>query len=70
MRDKICIITGATAGIGLETAARLGALGARLLLVGRSRQKGEVALARSCGEGFGRAPGGGGDVEGPGVCRP
>jgi NAD(P)-dependent dehydrogenase (short-subunit alcohol dehydrogenase family) len=46
MRDKICIITGATAGIGLETAARLGALGARLLLVGRSRQKGEAALAR------------------------
>src|SRR5262245_31384889 len=46
MRDKICIVTGATAGIGLETAARLGALGARLLLVGRSRQKGETALAR------------------------
>jgi NAD(P)-dependent dehydrogenase (short-subunit alcohol dehydrogenase family) len=46
MKDKTCIITGATAGIGLETAARLGALGARLLLVGRSREKGNAALAQ------------------------
>jgi NAD(P)-dependent dehydrogenase (short-subunit alcohol dehydrogenase family) len=46
MKDKISIITGATAGIGLETAARLGALGARLLLVGPSRDKGVAALAR------------------------
>jgi short-subunit dehydrogenase len=46
MKDKTCIITGATAGIGLETAARLGALGARLLLVGRSREKGNIALAQ------------------------
>ena len=45
MKGKICVITGATAGIGLETAARLGALGARLVLVGRSRAKGEAALA-------------------------
>ena len=46
MKGKICIITGATAGIGFETAARLGALGARLVLVGRNRDKGEMALAR------------------------
>lgn len=46
MRGKTCIITGATSGIGLETAARLGALGARLVLVGRNREKGEAALAR------------------------
>ena len=45
MKDKTCVITGATAGIGLQTAARLGALGARLLLVGRSREKGTAALA-------------------------
>lgn len=44
MKGKTCIITGATAGIGLETAARLGALGARLVLVGRNRDKGEAAL--------------------------
>ena len=40
MRGKTCIITGATSGIGLETARRLGALGARLVLVGRDRDKG------------------------------
>ena len=44
MRGKTCIITGATDGIGLETAARLGAMGARLVLVGRNRAKGEAAL--------------------------
>lgn len=46
MRGKTCVITGATSGIGLETAARLGKLGARLVLVGRNRDKGDEALAR------------------------
>src|SRR4029077_6900260 len=46
MKGKTCIITGATGGIGLEAAARLGALGARLVLVGRNRDRGEAALAR------------------------
>src|SRR5262245_1398950 len=46
VKDKTCIITGATAGIGLQTATRLGLLGARLLLVGRNRPKGEAALAQ------------------------
>ena len=46
MKGKTCIITGASDGIGLETARRLGALGARLVLVGHNRGKGEAALAR------------------------
>ncbi len=46
MRGKTCVITGATSGIGLETAARLGALGARLVLVGRNRDKGNAAISR------------------------
>ena len=46
MRGKICVITGATDGIGLEVAARLGARGARLVLVGRQRAKGEEVLAK------------------------
>jgi len=46
MKGKTCIITGATDGIGFEAAARLGALGARLILVGRNRAKGEDALKR------------------------
>jgi NAD(P)-dependent dehydrogenase (short-subunit alcohol dehydrogenase family) len=46
MRGKTCIITGATGGIGLETAKQLGALGARLVLVGRNRDKGNAVMAR------------------------
>jgi NAD(P)-dependent dehydrogenase (short-subunit alcohol dehydrogenase family) len=46
MKGKTCVITGATDGIGLGAAARLGALGARLVLVGRNRAKGEAVLAR------------------------
>lgn len=44
MKGKTCIITGATDGIGLEAACRLGALGARLVLVGRNHDKGKRAL--------------------------
>ncbi|HEX3972619.1 MAG TPA: SDR family NAD(P)-dependent oxidoreductase, partial [Stellaceae bacterium] len=44
MKGKTVVITGATDGIGLEAAAGLGALGARLVLVGRNRAKGEVVL--------------------------
>jgi NAD(P)-dependent dehydrogenase (short-subunit alcohol dehydrogenase family) len=46
MKGKTCVITGATDGIGFEASARLGALGARLVLVGRNRAKGEAAVAR------------------------
>ncbi len=46
MNGKTCVITGATSGIGLETARRLGALGARLVLVGRNRDKGGAAISR------------------------
>jgi NAD(P)-dependent dehydrogenase (short-subunit alcohol dehydrogenase family) len=46
MEGKLCVITGATSGIGLITAERLGAMGARLVLVGRDPARGEAALAR------------------------
>jgi NAD(P)-dependent dehydrogenase (short-subunit alcohol dehydrogenase family) len=45
MDGKVCIITGATSGVGLETAAQLAALGARLILVGRDEERGRAALA-------------------------
>ncbi len=44
MRGKVCIITGATSGIGLETAKELGAKGARLALVARDPQRADATL--------------------------
>lgn len=41
MDQKICVITGATDGIGLETARTLGKDGWTLALVARNAQKGE-----------------------------
>lgn len=46
MQGKVCVITGATSGIGLVAAERLGAMGARLVLIGRDRARGEGALQR------------------------
>jgi NAD(P)-dependent dehydrogenase (short-subunit alcohol dehydrogenase family) len=43
---KLCVITGATSGIGLATAEKLAIAGARLVLVGRDHAKGEAAAAR------------------------
>ncbi len=53
MRGKVCVVTGATSGIGRETAVGLAALGATVLLVGRDAARGEAALAdiRAGGQG-------------------
>ncbi|MBI4349360.1 MAG: SDR family NAD(P)-dependent oxidoreductase, partial [Elusimicrobia bacterium] len=41
IEGQICVVTGATSGIGLVTAEQLAARGARVVLVGRDRAKGE-----------------------------
>ena len=46
MEGKLCVITGATSGIGLVTAERLAAKGARIVLVGRDPARGEAARVR------------------------
>jgi len=46
MADKVCLITGATGGIGLITAQVLAAQGAKIVLVSRSAQKCEAAAAQ------------------------
>jgi NAD(P)-dependent dehydrogenase (short-subunit alcohol dehydrogenase family) len=44
MQGKICVLTGATSGIGKATALGLAQMGATLVLVGRSREKGNQVL--------------------------
>ena len=39
MQDRVCLLTGATRGVGLATAQGLAARGAALTIVGRDPQK-------------------------------
>ena len=43
MEDKICVVTGASSGIGFETAKALLNMGATVVLVCRNEQKGLAA---------------------------
>ena len=43
LRDKTCLVTGSTAGIGLETARMLAAEGARVIVTGRDTERVERA---------------------------
>src|SRR5215203_3003539 len=45
MGEKVCLITGATSGIGKATAMGLANMGASVVIVGRDRGRGEAALA-------------------------
>ncbi|WNG22042.1 SDR family oxidoreductase [Cystobacter fuscus] len=45
MEGKVCLITGATSGIGLESARALARQGATVVLSGRDKGRGEAALA-------------------------
>lgn len=47
------VITGATSGIGLAAARRMGALGARVVLVGRNQEKLDAAVAEVIGSSAG-----------------
>lgn len=51
--DKVCIVTGATSGIGRATAERMGAEGGKVLVVGRDDQRGQEvveAIAKNGGD--------------------
>jgi NAD(P)-dependent dehydrogenase (short-subunit alcohol dehydrogenase family) len=43
LRDRACVVTGSTAGIGLETARLLVAEGARVVVTGRDSDRAEAA---------------------------
>src|SRR5436309_12712188 len=46
MRGKVVVITGATSGIGQVAAEKLAGMGARIVMVGRDKERGEATLAR------------------------
>ncbi len=46
MQNKVVVITGGTSGIGEVAALKLAAMGARIVLVARSRGRAEATLAR------------------------
>jgi NAD(P)-dependent dehydrogenase (short-subunit alcohol dehydrogenase family) len=46
MKDKVCVITGSNNGFGFVSAQRLTAMGATVLMVCRSRERGEAARAK------------------------
>ena len=48
LRDKVCVVTGASSGIGLETSRRLSAEGAHVLMVARDAER-LAAAAEDCG---------------------
>jgi 3-oxoacyl-[acyl-carrier protein] reductase len=50
LRDRACIVTGGSRGIGLQAAKRLSAEGAQLLLIGRAEEALRTASAQ-CGAG-------------------
>jgi 3-oxoacyl-[acyl-carrier protein] reductase len=50
LSDKVCVVTGASSGIGLATARRLCQEGARVLLVARDAERLELAAAGCGGE--------------------
>jgi retinol dehydrogenase-14 len=45
MGEKVCLITGATSGIGKATAMGLANMGASVVMVGRDRGRGEATMA-------------------------
>jgi NAD(P)-dependent dehydrogenase (short-subunit alcohol dehydrogenase family) len=46
MHGKICLVTGATSGLGLVTAQALAQYGATVVIVGRHAERGAAAVAR------------------------
>jgi retinol dehydrogenase 14 len=45
MGEKVCLITGATSGIGKATAMGMAEMGANVVMVGRDRGRGETVMA-------------------------
>ena len=53
--NKVVIVTGSTSGIGRETAKHLASLGAKVVVTGRSKERGDVivnAIKENGGDAF------------------
>jgi retinol dehydrogenase-12 len=46
MQGKVCLITGATSGVGLVTARELALQGATVVVAGRHQERGETTVSR------------------------
>jgi len=46
LKEKICLITGANSGLGFEVSKQMAARGAQIIMVCRSKSKGDLALSR------------------------
>jgi NAD(P)-dependent dehydrogenase (short-subunit alcohol dehydrogenase family) len=46
MRDRVCVVTGATSGVGFATAQTLARQGATLILVARNRERGAATVGQ------------------------
>jgi len=46
MAGKVCLVTGATSGVGKITATALAAQGAEVIIAGRNQQKAEETVSR------------------------
>jgi NAD(P)-dependent dehydrogenase (short-subunit alcohol dehydrogenase family) len=44
MKDKVCLVTGATAGLGKATARQLARQGATVIVVGRNGEKSRATV--------------------------
>ncbi|HKY87910.1 MAG TPA: SDR family NAD(P)-dependent oxidoreductase, partial [Pseudorhodoplanes sp.] len=57
MQDKVVVMSGATSGIGRVAAAKLAAMGARIVLIARDRTRGDDTLSelRAIAPGAGHA---------------
>src|SRR5947209_17846729 len=54
LRDRVCVVTGASRGIGRATSVALASEGATVVLVGR-REEGLADTAQACEEAGGQA---------------
>src|SRR4029453_7330305 len=55
LRGKVVLVTGSTDGLGREVARAVGSLGARVIVHGRNRERGDAVVAEITKEGKGSA---------------